>query len=371
MTKIAHIFSDDLWAGAEVAIYNLLKGLSAYNNLQLTAISLNEGKLSQKLRDLKVETFVIKESKSNFLSIFFKTLSILRGRGVDVIHVHRYKENILAFLLSFCLGNPILISTVHGFTETPTKKPSLKWRFLSGVNYGILQRYFSKVVSVSKDIRGGLVSKYGFSDSRLAVIHNGIDPPSLKSARPKNNILIGSAGRLFPVKDYALMIEIANYICKVRKNVTFKIAGDGPQRDILEEQITTKGLEKCFTLQGFTENMKGFYHSLDIYLNSSVHEGIPLTVLEAMAHGIPVVAPKVGGLPEIINDDVEGFLIGSRKAEDFGKKCLELTDNSRLRLKMGQAARMKVVENFSNKNMAEKYYRIYNQLSERKYAVNQ
>jgi L-malate glycosyltransferase len=110
--------------------------------------------------------------------------------------------------------------------------------------------------------------------------------------------------------------------------------------------------------------MNSFYQGLDVYLNTSVHEGIPMTILEALSHGLPVIAPAVGGIVEIIDDGKEGFLIDSRNPHEFAEKCLLLKENRELREKMSRAAREKAEQTFSAKNMAERYYQLYRRESQ-------
>ena len=105
--------------------------------------------------------------------------------------------------------------------------------------------------------------------------------------------------------------------------------------------------------------MSAFYQDLDLYLNSSVHEGVPISILEAMAHGLPVVAPNVGGIAEIVESEVEGYLLEDRNPVAFAEKCLLLYENIRLREEMSQAAREKVTRAFSAEKMAEQYHKLY------------
>ena len=115
--NILHIFSGDLWAGAEVLIFNLLSSLQKYSDLNIIAISLNEGTLTQKLRENNIETYVIPENKYSFPKIFSKALYFLRHRKIDIIHAHRYKENLLALLLNRFFHSKGLITTIHGLPE--------------------------------------------------------------------------------------------------------------------------------------------------------------------------------------------------------------------------------------------------------------
>ena len=107
--------------------------------------------------------------------------------------------------------------------------------------------------------------------------------------------------------------------------------------------------------------MEDFYKGLDIYMNTSIHEGIPMSVLEAMGHGLPVIAPKVGGFPEIIEDGINGFLIQDRNPYKFAEKVLFLSQ-WRKRFNMGTAARMRIKEHFSQEVMVEKYLGLYREL---------
>lgn len=156
------------------------------------------------------------------------------------------------------------------------------------------------------------------------------------------------------------MVEIACEVVSAdRQDVHFELAGDGAERTVIEAMIQNYGLQDRFILKGHQDDMDAFYGGIDIYLNTSVHEGIPMTILEALARGIPVVAPAVGGIGEIITDGVEGFLVKSRDPDAFAEKCLLLRENRELRENMSKAARGRAEQAFSAESMAEKYYRLY------------
>jgi glycosyltransferase involved in cell wall biosynthesis len=228
--------------------------------------------------------------------------------------------------------------------------------------YG-LSRRFSRVIVVSQNLCDYVVRDFGIRPERIQVVHNGIqlpDQPSLGASRPE--LIVGSAGRFVPVKDYPLMVEIAHSSVKMSSGLRFELAGDGPERVALEKRIADLEVQNVFHLRGHLEDVSAFYQGLDVYLNTSLHEGIPMSILEAMAHGLPVVAPVVGGMVEIIEDGVDGFLVASRCPEDFADKCLRLQDPA-LRLRMGRAARQKVERCFSAQIMTEKYCQVYRELT--------
>jgi glycosyltransferase involved in cell wall biosynthesis len=194
------------------------------------------------------------------------------------------------------------------------------------------------------------------------VINNGIniqDIPPKRHNGDGETFVIGSAGRLFPVKDYSLMVEIAKVTLARESRIRFQIAGDGPERPKLQGCIKRYGLNDTFKLKGHVDDMAAFYRELDLYLNTSIHEGIPISILEAMAQWLPIVAPNVGGLREILDDEVQGFLLEDRSPEVFAEKCILLYENRALRQRMSGAARKKVVQSFSIEQMAHQYYNLY------------
>jgi len=254
----------------------------------------------------------------------------------------------------------VLVSTQHGMPENFDGTPSLLHRLRSHANYRLLATRFDKAVAVSTDIKQSLIRDYGFHTERLEIIPNGIVVPEVGNRIcQKDNFVIGSAGRFVPVKDYPLMVEIAKEVNAKANNVRFELAGDGPLLDDVQGLIRKHGLEQHFTLRGFIRDVSGFYDGLDVYLNTSLHEGIPMSVLEAMAHGVPPVVPRVGGLEEIVTDGVDGYLVDGRNPRDFAERCLSLCKNETLRRNMGRAAREKIVGQFSVERMVKAYLDLY------------
>lgn len=363
MLNVCHIISGDLWAGAEVMAYHLMKGLKKYNPLNLYAILLNEGRLANDLRRLGIIVHVVHENKRSFSSILLDVKKILKYQPADIIHSHRYKENILAYLVSKSLRGVKLIATQHGMPEVQGGEVSLKHRFLSKCNFFVLSKCFDQVVGVSQDIQKAFLKQKGFREDKTRVIHNGIEIPDIQPNRcnryDSQALVVGSSGRLFPVKDYPFMIEVAKAVLEKSNNISFQLAGDGPERLKLQKLIKDYGLSANFELKGHVDDMPHFYRDLDIYLNTSIHEGIPMSILEAMAHGLPVVAPMVGGLSEIVDDGIQGFLVHERAPEMFAEKCLTLRKDGALRQRMSQRGRQKIIQEFSLQQMAQEYYDLY------------
>ena len=339
--------------------FHLLKGLTRYNDIEVSVILLNEGRLAEEIRRMNIPAEVLDENKMSFFQIFLTIRKILARGFPDIIHSHRYKENILAYLVSKTKRDIKLISTQHGMPEFYVSNSGLRHRLISRLNFFVFSRRSHSVVAVSKDIQKTFANQYRFSEDKVKVIHNGIEIPEDIPAKKETLFVIGSSGRLFPVKDYPLMVEVSREVLKKTNNVRFELAGDGPERIKIQDLIQKYKLREIFFLRGFMSDISSFYKGLGIYLNTSHHEGIPMSVLEAMSYGIPIIAPKVGGFTEIIEDGVQGYLVDGRNPEDFAERCLTLSKDEHLRIKMGLAAREKIMKEFSVDHMAKKYHDLY------------
>lgn len=361
--RVCHVISGDLWAGAEQMCLRLLSGLCAVDGISLCAVLLNEGKLAGEIRSLGVPTVVLDERRLGFVRLVRGMRRFLAEVRPDLLHTHRLKENVLGYLASRNVAGaaPPLVCTQHGLDEPQS---GMKWRVLSRAHYHVLSRRFRKVVAVSQDIREVLGAKYGLPAGRLVVIHNGTEVGDrVVSDRKPRPFVIGSAGRLFPVKDYAFFVDVAAAVHRRAADIRFELAGEGPEAGRLLDRVRRCGLEDAFSLRGFVEDMPEFYLGLDLFVNTSLHEGFPMSVLEAMSHGLPVIAPRDGGIREVVVDGVHGFLVRERQVERFAEKCLALYRDAALWRAMSAASRETVSREFSTARMAQRYAELYRELT--------
>jgi len=361
--NVLHLASGDLWAGGEVVVYQIIKGFRRLDNCTITAVFLNDGQLAREVQALGVKVFIVDEETNSFFFILKTLRRIVRNISPDVIHSHRYKENLLSYLSAKGYRDIKLISTQHGLPEKLEGCQSFKSRMISSLNFKLLSRCFHSTVAVSEEMKDSMVANHGFDPEKITVIHNGISMPACIPYLQKERTVIGSAGRLFPVKGFDLLVDIAARVNKKNDTVDFILAGEGPMKQKLAEKIDRLGLKKQFTLLGHVNDMASFYKELDIYINCSLHEGIPMSVLEAMSYGLPVIAPKVGGFPEIVIDGKQGFLLDDRDPEVFADKCIVLCHDAVLRAKMSSAARQRVVQSFSSEAMCDGYFSLYKKIS--------
>jgi glycosyltransferase involved in cell wall biosynthesis len=190
---------------------------------------------------------------------------------------------------------------------------------------------------------------------------NGIHPPEQQAEQSHGDSImhIGSVGRLVPVKRFEVFVETAAIIRRSFPAVRFSILGDGPDRALLLSAVRRHDLVDWFTIADPVGDPWPYYRSLDLYVNTSESEGLPLSVLEAMAAGVPVVAAAVGGIPEIIGENRYGRLVHSKDAAAFASACAELINDSVLRKHLGIDSKNRVVAEHSAAVMARRYRRLY------------
>ncbi len=354
---VCHLVSGDLWAGAEVMAFHLIRTMADSNSISVSVIIFNNGRLADELKNAGIDVTVFEESRYSFPVLVYKVFRKLRSKKINLIHSHRQKENILALIISVLLRNTGLVSTLHGMPENPSSKLTFS-SIIRKLNFFILSHYFSRTVAVSNDILGILINR-GFPKRKIITIHNGIPLPSFDTdvKNKSRSFTIGTAGRLVPVKDFGLFIDIANYL-RNHQNIHFLLAGDGPLEQDLRCKVSELGLNN-FSFSGKIDDMNSFYKQIDIFMNTSIHEGIPMTILEAMGLNLPVIAPDIGGIPEIVDHNINGFLVPIGNKELFAEYCIKLSENRELYLQMGNNARSKIERSFSIQVCAEKYCKVY------------
>ena len=343
-------------------VFHLSQGLSAHTTAEVHAVILNDGRLARLCRAAGIRTSVLEETRSTFPILLAKLARLVVEARPDIVHAHRYKENILAGAVAPLCGFPRLVTTQHGISEISY---SLKARALSWLNFLLMQHAYVRVVAVSNDLARYLTETARIPPSKVTCIHNGIDTSKVAIRQvPKisGRITIGSAGRIVPVKDYSLLVETACALCARNAHVWFVLAGDGPESPYLREMVRVRGLEGRFTLLGHLEDMSAFWDKIDVYVNTSRHEGFPITILEAMSRGLPVVAPAAGGLTEVIEPGVSGCLVAERKAEAFATALQNLIASPDLRANLGMNARRRVEELFTIRAMVHSYYALYEKI---------
>jgi glycosyltransferase involved in cell wall biosynthesis len=364
--SVCHVVTADLWGGAEAQIANLLTRLSREPEFSIFVIALGDGRLTDELREAGLEVKVIEQPHRKFLGCYRQAHSFLRGRSVDIIHSHKSKENVLAFLVAKGTGIPHMIRTQHGIPELKT----LKDRIVYGLERVTLP-WASCVLNGSSDL--GRRTARLTDPGKVKVVRNAINLEQVSSSLtreeakrtlgiPEDALLVGTAARLEPVKRIDIFLDAAEKIYGELPRAFFVIAGQGSERDCLEHRVRGTALESKVRFLGHRNDVYDIVRAMDLLLITSDHEGLPTVVLEAMALGTAVVSRRVGGIPEAIDDQVTGMLVDSAEPASVARACLSLLANPGVACRFAQAARRKVVENFSAEANAAQVAQVYRSL---------
>lgn len=321
---VVHIASGDLWAGAEVQLHTLCKTLNKMPDISVSVILLNHGTLENKLREQNICVEVLDETELNSARIFIRLIKALKRLKPDIVHTHRNKENILGSIAAKIAGNIPSLRTVHG---APEHRPSIKkpHQYLLYLLDWLTARYLqSKIIAVSEDLKTQLTKSY--PENKIEVIENGVDFEALachikkqapNSLSNKKSYKIGLVGRLTPVKRVDIFIETAKYI-KTRHpelSIQFHIYGDGPLFNELKQLCNALAVNDIVQFEGHCDDIHAQIASLDALLITSDHEGLPMTLLEAMALGVPVVAHSVGGITKACQNGECCWLVDDNSAD--------------------------------------------------------
>jgi L-malate glycosyltransferase len=367
--SVCHIASGDLWAGAEVQVATLGRALAARSDVVVSAIILNEGKLVKELRDAGIEVLVAPESRMGTLDIFRKSCEFLRGRRIDVLHSHRYKEHLLAAMLARKLSIPSAVRTEHGLPEPFRGWKSLKLGWILALDRLVARRSTDSVIAVTEDIRNHL--SHHFAPEKIRVVNNAIDlervTSNLSSGDAKRKlgispetVVIGTVARLEPIKRMDLFVQTCQRIHAAQPNAVFVVAGDGSDRGMTEALIRELNLSVSFHMLGERSDIADVLRAMDLFVMCSDHEGLPTALLEAMYLGVPVVARAVGGIPEVIGDSGAAELVHSDDPSAIAAGCLKaLATDSPARRERG---RNRVAERFSAGIMADRMVQVYRSL---------
>jgi L-malate glycosyltransferase len=367
--RICHVMSADLWAGAEVQVATAVSYLVERPDVEICAVLFNEGPLADELRRLGVPVTVIDERRNGSLRILVALTRWLRSRPVDVVHTHRCKDTVLGAVAAKLAGVRGVVRTVHGLREPLQGWAWLRYRIHEALDKWVLFCFADRIVAVSRRMAEGL-EESGYRPGTVLRIHNGVDLRRVRPRRDRDEVrreldvdpgalLIGTVGRLSAVKDQALLLRAARRVLEKEPGARFVIVGDGPLRGDLETSAKQWGILGACRFVGARADVYDLLTAMDVFVLPSLHEGLPMALLEAMALGIPVVATAVGGVPEVVTHRTTGLLVRSNDEESLAEACLELGRDPHWSRALGARARRVVEESFSHEQsgraLAEAY----------------
>lgn len=374
--KILHILRGNERGGSSSVIFNLVKKLDDIG-YHVTLLFLKKTQLCEKAVSIGIIVKVIDKNDGIDLKLPWRLSAFLKEEKFDLIHTHSIGSNFYGRIAKLLVGKIPLVTTVHGDT-LKNLKAAFKSNLVSYLIHYIDFRMAilsEKILVVSNLLGKKLIAK-GLSRNKVIVIHNGIDLEAfekkgtrgyLKELKRefrirKDEKIVGSVGRLIALKNYELFLKAAKDIVEFNKNVKFLIIGDGKQEKKLKKMAFDLKLNNKIIFAGWRTDLTYLYHLMNLFVLSSKSEGLPITILEAMASRKPVVATDVGGISEAVQHGKSGLLVPSDDhiALSSALKCL-LNDPNRCQF-MGEEGRRIVEQKFTIEKMAAETADVYSGL---------
>lgn len=295
-----------------------------------------------------------------------KAIARLAARhGAGIVHCHHYSPFVYGCVARLLKPGLRVVFTEHG--RLSDARPSPRRRLANHV----LARVPAAAFAVSSELREHLIDE-GFPPLRMSVIYNGIEPgpvpqPSMRQKIRERlrvsdgTIVVGTIARLDPVKDLGTTIRAVRQLASEPSTVLC-IVGDGAERSSLEALAHGLGLDDRVRFLGQRNDARDWLAGWDVYVNSSISEGISLTILEAMAASLPVVVTRVGGNPEVVDEGC-GVVVPARSPDALSEAIRGLAGDAGRRATLGAAGRLRVEQRFSLSRMIREYRDVYERLA--------
>jgi glycosyltransferase involved in cell wall biosynthesis len=353
MVNVLYVMPEFKLAGAETMCTALSTALSAKYHITVASLYDTNSSLIERMSECGIRVVFLHKHKGLDLSIIIKLFKLMKSAHIQVVHTHLY---VMQYAIpAACLSHvKVRIHTIHNIA---TKEVGFVQRRLSSLFY----KYFRVVpVAISPIVKKTIIEEYGLSCENVPMIYNGAD---IKKCLVKTDysfhgtIKILHVGRLTSVKNQDLLIDVIKRLCDNGFNVSLDLYGEGGKKNEYQEKILTLNLQGKVNLKGLTDDVYPVMHRADIFVLPSIYEGMPMTLIEAMGTGLPIIASKVGGIPDMIENGKEGLLINPSFDELY--KCIEkLIRDEGLRRHLGVNARRKSID-FSTEVMAKNYSDLY------------
>lgn len=312
--KILYCITKSEWGGAQNHLYELIKGQTNKKN-EIILIVGSEGSLTERIRNEKIKCkIIICDSLMRELSLIkdYKTIkfirNILKKEKPDILHLHSSKAGAVGRVAAKNLKDIKVIFTAHGwaFTEGVNKIKARVYLFIEKY----LSKYTDKIICVSK-YDYNLALRNNFNKEKLDVIYNGVGVPQINLGNEdipiENKVNFFFPARFASPKRQDLVIEAVKDLPQDRFKIHF--LGEGPELERLKDVAEANNLSESIIFHGFVKNPRHFFTDKSILLLISDYEGLPISIIEGLSVGTPVVASNVGGVSELVLDNINGFLV--------------------------------------------------------------
>jgi glycosyltransferase involved in cell wall biosynthesis len=321
-----------------------------------------EGWLTDRARSFDLPIWIVPQAKGLALTWPLRFARRLRNERIDIVHSHEFGMNVYASLAAALARIPF-VGTIHGKHRVAEKRRRI-------LAYQILRRCGLEIVAVSRDLAEFLSKGFGLPLDAFHVIHPGIpleeapahrtDAETRKRARtelgiPLDGALAVAVGSLFPVKDHPTLLKAVASLPGTR----LAIAGEGSELQALEELTNALQISERVHLLGLRADVDRVLRSADVFCQPSLSEGLPLSIIEAMAWGLPVVATRVGGIPEVVDEGGTGYLVPPGDPAALARGIERVLSEPLRAEELGRSAMQRAHADFSLEKMVDAYVNLY------------
>jgi glycosyltransferase involved in cell wall biosynthesis len=367
-----HIDTARSWRGGQNQVLLTVNGLREAGH-RAALVAHPDGELRRRVEE-GLELIPIASRSEMDLAAAWRLTRVLKRLEPDVIHAHDpHGVAMAALALSMGAaartgGSPALVAARR--VDFHIKDNSFsRWKY----------RQVDCFITASEAIRQMLIGD-GIPTNRTITVHEGIDLQHVNAAPPVNvhetfflphhAPVVGNVAALVPHKGQRYLVDAAHLVVQEVPDARFIILGEGELRDHLERQVHEHHLEKHVLLPGFRTDVLGCLKSFDLFVMSSVTEGLGTSLLDAMACARPIVASRAGGIPEVVDDEVTGLLVPPRDPRALARAIVTLLSDPDLRLRLGQAGLQRVRRHFTVERMVAGTLAVYQRLAGRPHAAD-
>ncbi|MBA4394166.1 MAG: hypothetical protein C0407_11490 [Desulfobacca sp.] len=319
-------------------------------------------------KDQGIEVIPLKIRHTFDLQALWRIKKILHDKEIEILHTHSSVDSWVASLAGKWANVPVLVRTRH------ISVPARPHRFNK------IYSLPDAVITAGNQIRQTLLDSYHLSEDRVFSIPTGVDterfsprPPNLRLKRkfglPEEALVITLAAVLRAQKRHELVIAAAPAILQKFPQARFLFVGEGPRRDLIAEELKRTQMDTFFLMTGHRDDLPEILSITDVGVISSQAEGVPQFLLQAMAMAKPMVATRVGGIPEIVEDGFNGVLIPPEDPQALAGAVLKLLEDQACADRLGKKAQALIGKKYTAGQMAEEicqvYFRVYKQKKER------
>ena len=343
--RVLHVIYSLYRGGAERIIEAQLLGGDRRRFEYLVCSITSGGDLIDRMSNAGARVFLLGKRRRGDATTVTKLASLIRREHIDLLHVHNPPGMFWGTLAQIASGTGVPMVRTEHLPYPPGDLPALFRRLYPGFT-----KRTKRVICVSERVRQSFAEQFPALADRFVAIQNGIRFQDYEKLPPRAECraqfkllpgikLIGTVGRMSTQKNHRLLLEAFSRVQQTIPDVHLAIIGEGELRDDLAAHAADLGVSESVSLVKVTPKMDYFYGAIDLFCLSSDTEGIPLTLLEALASGVPVVSTEVGGIPEVIESGRTGWLVPKGSAEFLAKRMVELLQDPSLAAEFALAGR--------------------------------